>query len=287
MLGGCTYQQCQAIQSPLKSLPEGSYWSGNGKIHRTLEGTGNYTGTWASDTEYDSKFTIIGHSSDAIEISYEYYGSWSSRATDKWVKLSGGESNHGTTGPVRFDYTIDIGTMKIMAVSDNTYRGLVGVLALQLIDPQSLHQGGTVSQDWSGSTVNWTVGTSETIALNNVQVDVWPLSHSGNWYGSWHVGNNYSTGMITITYLYDKNYGIALRRTATGDFNYTGNDQGWSETLSDNFRVTDSNVFIRPSAFSLLMKPNTLLLVAAMIVAILLVAFLTVRSRRTHCVRLT
>jgi hypothetical protein len=267
-------------------LSEGSYWSGNGKIHRTLEGRGNYTGTWTSDTEYDSKFTIAGHSSNAIKISYEYYGSWSSRATDKWVKRNGGESNHGASGPVRFDYTIDTGTMKIMAVSDNTYRGLVGVLALQLIDPQPLHQGGTVSQDWSGSTITWTVGESETIDVNDVHVDVWPLSHSGNWYGSWHAGNNYSTGMIRITYLYDKNYGIALRRTATGDFNYTGNDEGWSETLFDNFQVTDSNVFYRPSVFSVFMKPYMVVLVAAMIVAVV-VTFLTVRRRRASCARLT
>jgi len=277
----CTSPKPVSATSPVQSLPLGSYWGGNGTIHRTLAGTENYTGTWTSDTEYNNKFTLANHSTNSITISYEYSGSWSNRATDTWSKRSGGESNHGTTAPVRFDYTIDTETMKIIAVSDNTYRGLVGGLALQLIDPQSVNQVGTLSRDWYGLAVTWTIGESETINVNDAQMDAWPLSHSGNGYGSWHVGNNYSTGMETITYLYDKNYGIAVGRTSTGNFNYTGKGGSWSETLFDKFHVTDSNVFYRPSTFSILMKPSLLVLIAVIMIAVA-VTFLTGVKKECH-----
>jgi hypothetical protein len=253
-------------------------------MHRALQGTGSYAGSWIRDEKYTIKFTVVKHDANMITISDQYSGSWSSTATDTWVKANGGQSSQGIMPPVELDYTIDLTSMNITAVeqeSMNLNQKLYPrPFTWLLINPQNLGEGGTVwIWKWRGPETAFGVGGSQTVDVKGAKVDAWSLSYTGSWPRPSHVGNSHSTGSESITYLYDKTYGVLLGWNVTGTSNYTVDGGGYRIIRSDNFQASDSNIFTQPNAFSVLTQPYVL---AGILAAILVAAVALLRMRRHH-----
>ena len=234
--------------SPVQSLPVGSYWSGSEIVRRTLQGTGNYEGTWMRDAKYITKFSVVSRDGNTVTISNEYSGSWSSTATGTWVTSNGGLTNHGTIAPVGYDYTINLTTMNITAIkqkgpNSDPKSGNLAPFAWLFIKPHDLREGSTIwIWMWTDSIAPFAVGAPQTVSIRDVNVDVWPLAFSREWRPLWHTGSNSSTGRETITYLYDKSYGVLVGWAVTGSSNFGGDTGNYTATRSDDFRVSDTNI---------------------------------------------
>jgi hypothetical protein len=261
-------------QTAPASLAVGSYWSGDGFVHRALNGTGNYAGNWTMDMQYTRKFTVTRRETSVIMMTVEQSATWTRKATETWSKLDNGNSSQGSTGPLVVYYTINLATLKVVDVSSNQAQSL-GHLTYFFIDPPSVRQGGNVSSDWYGSTVPFHVGASRNVSISGGSVAAWPIMYSRDWYGYWRVGDKYSTGSETRTNLYDKTYYVIVGWDIVGNYAYVGRswEGSWTETYFDYFRVRDSNFLTQPSKFSLVsfLSQRTYLIPISVIVIVIAV----------------
>jgi hypothetical protein len=257
------------------SLPVGSYWSGNGIVHRALNGTGNYVGSSTIDLKYSNKFTVTQRETNIAMMMVEYSETWSRTASGTWINQNRNATNGSVSGILAY-YTIDFTTMKIVGVSINQKQSL-GHLTYFFIDPQTVRQGGNVLVDWDGSTVPYRVGAFRNVSINEVGVAVWPLTHVRDWTGYWRVGGKVSTGSETRVNLYDKIYCAIVGWEIVGNYAYVGREGNWTEDYFEHFRVTDSNFLTKTGPAAFLMQPSLLAISVVIIVLVVFACLLVIR----------
>jgi len=225
-------------------LPVGSWWVLNGSRHYAVSGSESYRGTWTRDEDYSWRLSVKNSDADTITLSSSYSESWSTTATDKWIKPNGGKSKSGTWDETN-DYTIDAATLKIVAVSNKDYKDDVGLQSVWMTTPAGLTQGSTVLCPWYGKTtteVAWRVSGSQTVSIEGINVNAWNLVYTGEGVAYWSLKDAGSTGTETITRLYDAYYGIALGWSAVGSYVLTSKWGGWTETYSSTAQITQTNL---------------------------------------------
>lgn len=241
---------------PVQSLPVGSYWTVSTTNHRTTTGSGSDSGTFTRDEKWTEKFTVRSHDANTITITDDYEGgSWSSTASDTWVKANGGATSQGQWPSSTNDYTINAATVNVTAVSNNDYKDDVGQGIYFLINPQGLSVGNTVN---IGD--DYKVSSSQRIKVKGVDVDAWALTWTcDGCNGYWNATGTYSKGQETWTNYCDKTYGIFLGLRASGNYEFTRQGGGWKETMASTSQVSDTNInFSRSSTPSFLMQPYVL-----------------------------
>ena len=268
---------------PSDSLPVGSYWTLGYRVHQELTGAGSFNGTWSRDEKYDVTFSILSHDSNTITVrlSEAQDDSWSSIATDSWVKRNGGATNHGTVNPFTNDYTLDAATLMVIGVSNNNFTNSVGQYSYIIINPQGLSVGSYVpiSTDFDK------VDSSQGVSIKGANVDSWMLTWTGpREKGYWHDGNAYSRGPELWTEYFDKTYGLRVAHATHGIYKFNGQGGGWKETKDSTSQVADTNInFSQSSIFSTLVQSYVLGGISVAVV-IAIVAFLTMRRRKASSV---
>lgn len=264
---------------PIESLPVGSYWTLTIRIHNELTGSGPFNGTWSREEKYTVTFSILNHDPNMITIRMNdaQNDSWSSNATETWIKRNGGASNNGTIPPVTNDYTLDAATLKVAKVSNENYKNSVGEYNYIIINPQGL----TVGSNVPISAVLDTVTSSQNVSIKGASVDSWVLTWTGpREKGFWQDGNTYSRGPELWTEYFDKTYGLRVAQAVHGIYRFNGQGGGWRETKESTAEIVDTNIsFSKPSSPSL-MQPYVL--GGAVAAIVLAVAFLAIRKRRIN-----
>lgn len=239
------------------TLKSGDWWAVNGTLHRTANGSGSDAGQWTYDLTYVDKYTVLNKDATTVLISLNETGSWSSTATQIFVKPNGGATNTGSWSST-ITYTIDAGTFKVLAVSNNNRSDRIGHPSSIILTLGGLSQGSSVQLGWyvpSGDAksstytdVSWNVD-KQTVNFKGADVGVWSLTHTGDGLGYWQSsGSIYSMGPETATYLYDANYGIYLGGSFTGNYALAVTGSGWTETYSSTETLSDTSPSIVFSA---------------------------------------
>lgn len=238
------------------ALKSGDWWVVNGTLHRTANGSGGDAGQWTLDATYVDKYTVQSKDATTVLISIDETGSWSSTATQTWVKPNGGATKTDSWSS-KITYTIDPGTSKVLAVSNKDYSDQIGHPSYIMLNPGGLSQGSSVQLGWyvpssdaKSSTytdVSWAVN-KQTVNFKGANVGVWSLTYTGDSLGDWNSGGTYSKGPETATYLYDTNYGIYLGSSLTGNYALTRTAGGWTETYSRTEKLSDTSPSIVFSA---------------------------------------
>lgn len=264
---------------PVDSLPVGSYWTLGIHIHNELTGSGSFNGTWSRNEKYAVTFSLLSHDSNTITIRMNEAqdDSWSSTATDAWIKRNGGATNHGTVNPFTNDYTLDAATLQVIKVSNDLLNNSIGEYSYIMINPQGLSVGSDVpiSADLDK------VSSSESVSIKGASVDSWMLTWTGpREKGFWRDGTTYSRGPEMWSEYFDKTYGLRVAHTIHGIYKFNGQDGGWRETKESTSQVSDTNINFSQSGSFFLMQPYVLGGIAVAVVVIV-VAFLTIRKRKT------
>jgi hypothetical protein len=265
---------------PAGSLPVGSYWTLGVYIHNELTGSGSFNGTWSREEKYAVTFSVLSHDSNTITIRMNEAqdDSWSSTATETWIKRNGGATNNGTVNPFTNDYTLDATTLKVIKVSNDNFKNSVGQYSYIIINPQGL----TVGSDVPLSADLDKVTSSQVVTINGANVDSWMLTWTGpREKGYWHDGNTYSRGPEMWVEYFDKIYGLRVAHTVHGIYKFNGQGGSWKETKESTSQVSTTNIsFSQSSSFSSLMQ---LYVFGGIAVAVVIaVAFLTMRKRKTN-----
>jgi hypothetical protein len=264
---------------PVDSLPVGSYWTLGIHIHNELTGSGSFNGTWSRNEKYAVTFSLLSHDSNTIIIRMNEAqdDSWSSTATDAWIKRNGGATNHGTVNPFTNDYTLDAATLQVIKVSNDLLNNSIGEYSYIMINPQGLSVGSDVpiSADLDK------VSSSESVSIKGASVDSWMLTWTGpREKGFWRDGTTYSRGPEMWVEYFDKTYGLRVADTIHGIYKFNGQGGGWRETKESTSQVSDTNINFSQSGSFFLMQPYVLGGMAVAVVVIV-VAFLTIRKRKT------
>lgn len=267
---------------PADSLPVGNYWTLGIHIHNELTGTGSFNGTWSRDEKYAVTFSVLSHDLNMITIRMNEAqdDSWSSTATEAWIKRNGGATNNGTVNPFTNDYTLDAATLKVIKVSNDDFKNSVGQYSYIIINPQGLSVGSNVPIAADLDKVT----SSQDVSIKGANVDSWMLTWTGpREKGYWHDGNTYSRGPEMWTEYFDKTYGLRVTHTVHGIYKFNGQGGGWKETKESTSRVSDTNInFSQSNNLSFLTQPYVLGGIAVAVTVVILVVFLTMRKRKTN-----
>ena len=231
-------------------LKSGDWWSIDGTYHRTATGKGTDSGKWTEDETYNDKYSVLSHDNTVLVISYSSSGSWSSTATQTWVTPNGAATKKGSWSTT-VDYTIDALTFKVLTVSDKDYNYHIGHHAWIVLNPSTLSQGGSAQLSWwvpTGDAKNstytdvpWKAATQK-VNIKGTDYDAWSLTYTAEGYGHWRDGDVHSKGPETDAYLFDAGYGIYLGATISGSYTLARTGGGWTETLSETEKISDSNL---------------------------------------------
>jgi hypothetical protein len=260
------------------ALPVGSYWTLKIHVHNELTGSGSFNGTWSREENYAVTFSFLSHDSNtiAIRMNEAQNDSWSSTATETWIKRNGGATNNGTVNPFTNDYTLDAATLEVIRVSNDNFRNSVGLYTYIIINPQGL----TVGSDVPVSADLDKVASSQDVNVKGANVDSWMLTWTGpREKGFWHDGNTYSRGPEMWAEYFDKIYGLRVAHSVHGIYRFNGQGGSWRETKESTSQVSDTNInFSQLSGFSFLMQPIVLGEIA---VAVVVVVAFAMRKRKT------
>ena len=272
-----------AAVSPAASLPIGSHWTLNVTSHYTASGYGIFAGEWTRDAKSTEQYTVQSRDANTITITYAFSGSYSNTATETWISPNGGNSTHGTFTPKQNDYTIDLTTLKVTAVTNSDNKNDVGTRIWFMINPQGLSSGSTLSYYWKGSEVPWKVSEPTSVKIKGTNVNGVSITYSDEANGWWNVGNTYSQGPETDTYVFDSAYGLLMGITQTGNYKFTKQSGGWTETKAVTSEISDTNINFSQSILSQLFSPFSQLYliggIVAIIVLIIVAGFVTMRRR--------
>jgi len=229
-----------------QSLPEGSWWTISRTYKWMATGSGSDSGKWTLDGKSDRKFTVTKHDAENIIISYSSSSSWSSTATETWVKPNGGATKKGES-TATVTYTLDASTLVVKAVSDKDYQDEVGHPVWFLVNPTELRPGATISLPWTTASativdVPWSVTKAQTVNVKGGSAACWTLEHTGESMGYWRVGETRSSGTETDTYLFDTTHGVYLGESISGSYSFDRSGGGWSETHSATSQVVNTNL---------------------------------------------
>jgi hypothetical protein len=204
--------------------------------------------------------------------------SWSSTATESWIKRNGGAANQGTVNPFTNDYTLDAATLQVLKVSNDLLNNSIGEYSYILINPQGLSVGSDVpvSADLDR------VSSSQSVSIKGASVDSWMLTWTGQREkGFWRDGTTYSRGPETWEEYFDKTYGLRVAHTIHGIYKFNGQGGGWRETKEATSQVSDTNInFSQSDSFSV-MQPYVLSGMAVAVVVVI-VAFLRMQRRKAN-----
>jgi hypothetical protein len=272
-----------AAASPAASLPIGSHWILNGTSHYTASGSGIFAGEWTRDAKSTEQYTVQSRDANTITITYAFSGSYSNTATETWVNRNGGKSNQGTFTPTQNDYTIDLATLKVTAVTNSNNKNDVGTRIWFMINPQGLSHGSTLSYYWKGSEVPWKVSEPTPFKVKGTNVNGLSITYSDEANGWWNVDKTYSRGLETDTVIFDSTYGLLMGVTQTGNYEFTKQGGGWTETKSLTSEISDTNINFSQSILSQLFapfsQPYLISGIVAIIVLIIVTGFVMMRRR--------
>lgn len=280
-----------AAASPAASLPIESHWTLSITSHYAASGSGPFAGEWTRDEKSTEKYTVQSRDANSITITYAFSGSYSNTATDTWISPNGGKSNQGTFTSTQNDYTIDLTTLKVTAVTNSDNKNDIGTRIWFMINPQGLNHGSTLPYYWKGSEVPWKVNEPTPIKIKGTNVNGVSITYSDEANGWWNVDNTYSRGPETNTCTFDSTYGLLIGLAQTGNYKFTIQGGGWTETKSIISEIADTNINFSQSIFSQLFSPFSQLFssffsqpyliggIVTIIVLIMITGFFTMRRR--------
>ena len=288
----------------VQSLSAGSWW--------ILTGTyrGNVTATKGSafdgdtiieDETYAEKLTVVSVSDQTIVITSSYNGTWTCTATDASLEICGDTETYSS----QMDYTVDIASLNVTAISKSTMdcpwhptlnlpitEDCVGHPSSILL-PTNIGVGDMTLKYWhapksdaTGDTITdafWKVDGLQKINVDGVDVPVRDLTHSGEHLGEWS-DQGFFMGLRKESELYDTRYGIGMGWIIDGA--YADASGSWTETSHNTAQITETNLDLHPrlpQISTTLGWPTTnVVATVPVIVAVIILALLLMKRAQTH-----
>jgi hypothetical protein len=261
-------------EAPQTALLAGSWWTVTGTIHYEVVGTGGDEGNYREDDRYTDNYTVVSNDGTTMVVSYFDAGSWTCTATDTvpsafWVGTCGGQTNSGTFSS-QTSYTIDVATLKVTATSSESTKDEVGHPTYILLATNAT-VGDTAWIYWrvpnsnaTGSTITdvlYKVDKLDKINVKGVDVTVRVLTYTGERLGNFWTSRSgqkvYEKGLNTESDFYDTAYGIYMGHTMTGSYTYTDSKGSWTDTITGQERVFDTNLEFKPPQVSITLGSPT------------------------------
>jgi hypothetical protein len=204
------------------------------------------------------------------------------------------------------NYTVDIASLKVTAISNSTEacppwhptsnlpitKDCVGhptsiLLATNIgVGDTALKYRYTPKSDATGDTITdalWKVDTLQKISVDGVNVPVRDLTHIGEHLGEWYDAAGYSKGLRKDSELYDTGYEINMGWIIDGT--YTDSSGRWTETSHNTALITATKLDLQsrlPQNSATLGWPTASVAatVAVIVVVIILALLLMKRARK-------
>lgn len=287
----------------IQSLSAGSWWILTGTYHGNVTATkdGFAGGTIIEDETYAQKLTVVSVNAQTIVIMSSYNGTWTCIATGAWVETCGDTEMYSS----RMDYTIDIASLKVTAISNSKTdcpwhptlnlpitKDCVGhptsiLLATNIgVGDMTLKYWYTPTSDATGDTITdalWKVDGLQKISVDGVDILVRDLTHGGEHLGEWY-DVAFSEGLRKDTELYDNRYGINMGWIIDGA--YTDSSGSWTETSHNTAQITETNLDLHsklPQISTTLGWPTTNVVATVLIIVVVIILPLVLMKRaQTH-----
>jgi hypothetical protein len=254
-------------------LSAGNSWTNSGSYTSDLVGSSGYAGKYHEAGTYTVVVNVVSNDGAKVAFTLTYNTKWSTSSSGWFATYDTGGGSKQTIDQLVIDAT----TFKIITWS--VEQRFAGHLNLGVVDTSTLVTGNTISRPWPPvwktanlpiSDVSWTVGGSQTIPYKNGNLQVWPVSFTGNANGFWHVGSTHDLGPETDTYSYDHVYGALVAWSASGKYYLQTGTGNWTETYNGSEQLSSSNLnfnvqpvpeFTATAVVAILTTASTLLIV--------------------------